>query len=143
MTSTDTPDVADRTEIVTGSAGALRLPSEPCCPPLLDGTLDDEGAAELASVLKALADPVRLQLVSIIAANGEMCACDLPELVDRRQPTVSHHLSVLTQAGLLDRDQRGKWAWFRVRPDRLQALCAALGAPPDMCAPPGGDGAVG
>lgn len=72
--------------------------------------------------LKALADPVRLRLVNLIAQAGEACACDLPEALDRSQPTVSHHLKVLVEAGLLEREKRGKWAWFRVRTDELQAL---------------------
>lgn len=100
-----------------------------CCPPLLDGVLEEDDAADLGAVLKALADPARLRLVSIIAANGEMCACDLPALVRRTQPTVSHHLAQLVNAGLLHREQRGKWAWFSLRPERLAALCQALGAP--------------
>jgi ArsR family transcriptional regulator len=100
-----------------------------CCPPVTAGRLDEAAAAELAAVLKALADPVRLRLVSILAAApvGEVCACDLPVLLDRSQPTVSHHLSQLVRAGLVDREQRGKWAWFRLRPERLAALRAALG----------------
>jgi ArsR family transcriptional regulator len=83
-------------------------------------------------LLKALADPVRLRLVSIIATSetGEVCTCDLPALVDRSQPTVSHHLSQLVKAGVLSREQRGKWAWFRVRPEQLDALRAALAVPP-------------
>jgi ArsR family transcriptional regulator len=103
-----------------------------CCPPLTAGVLDEDAADELAGVLKALADPVRLRLVSAIAAAeaGEVCACDLPELLGRSQPTVSHHLSQLVRAGLLDREQRGKWAWFRLRPDGLAALRAALGGSP-------------
>ena len=102
--------------------------SEPCCPALLELVLDEDAAVELAALLKALADPVRLRLVSIIATadTGEVCACDLPELVDRSQPTVSHHLSQLVNAGILERDQRGKWAWFRLCPDRLAALGEAL-----------------
>jgi ArsR family transcriptional regulator len=102
--------------------------SEPCCAPLLQLALDEEQATELAEVLKALADPVRLRLVSIIgtAESGEVCACDLPALVERSQPTVSHHLSVLVKAGVLEREQRGKWAWFRLRPERLAALGDAL-----------------
>jgi ArsR family transcriptional regulator, arsenate/arsenite/antimonite-responsive transcriptional repressor len=82
---------------------ALTVTPEPesCCTPLLQFALDDEQAAELAEVLKALADPVRLRLVSIIgtAEAGEVCACDLPALVDRTQPTVSHHLSMLVKVG--------------------------------------------
>ena len=101
-----------------------------CCSPVTAGRLDEADAAELAAVLKALADPVRLQLVSIIGAapEGEICACDLPGLVDRSQPTISHHLSLLVRAGLVDRQQRGKWAWFRLRPGRFAAVRAALGA---------------
>jgi ArsR family transcriptional regulator, arsenate/arsenite/antimonite-responsive transcriptional repressor len=93
-----------------------------CCGGARRGT-----GAELAEVLKALADPVRLRLVSIIgtAETGEVCACDLPALVDRTQPTVSHHLSLLVKAGVLEREQRGKWAWFRLRRERLAALSDA------------------
>jgi len=100
-----------------------------CCPPLTAGVLDEDEATELAAVLKALADPVRLRLVSAIAASesGEICACDLPDLLGRSQPTVSHHLTQLVRAGLIDREQRGKWAWFRLRPDGFAALRAALG----------------
>lgn len=79
-------------------------------------------ADEIVVVLKALADPVRLRLVNMIANAGEACACDLPDALDRSQPTVSHHLKVLVDAGLIDREQRGKWAWFRVRPERLHAV---------------------
>jgi ArsR family transcriptional regulator len=100
-----------------------------CCPPVMANVLDEATAAELAGVLKALADPVRLRLVSIVAAapSGEVCACDLPALLDRTQPTVSHHLTQLVRAGLLDREQRGKWAWFQIRPEGFAALRAILG----------------
>lgn len=100
-----------------------------CCPPVTTAALDEAAATELAGVLKALADPVRLRLVSLIAAapTGELCACDLPALLDRSQPTVSHHLTQLVRAGLIDREQRGKWAWFRIRPDGFAAIRAALG----------------
>jgi ArsR family transcriptional regulator len=112
------------------SVAALDITPEPelCCAPLPQSTLDEEQATELAEVLKALADPVRLRLVSIIATagSGEVCACDLPTLVDRSQPTVSHHLSLLVKAGVLEREQRGKWAWFRLRPERLAELGDAL-----------------
>ncbi len=101
---------------------------EPCCTPLLRSVLDEEQASDLAEVLKALADPVRLRLVSIIgtAESGEVCACDLPALVERTQPTVSHHLSLLVRAGVLEREQRGKWAWFSLRRDRLADVGGAL-----------------
>jgi ArsR family transcriptional regulator len=106
----------------------------PCCVPVTEGVLDETTAGELAGVLKALADPVRLRLVSLIAAapGGEICACDLPALLDRSQPTVSHHLTLLVRAGLVDREQRGKWAWFRVREDGLAAVRAALGGGRDV-----------
>lgn len=100
-----------------------------CCSPVTAGALGEAEAEELAAVLKALADPVRLRLVSLIAAapTGEICTCDLPALVDRSQPTVSHHLTQLVRAGLLERDQRGKWAWFRIRPEGFASVRAALG----------------
>ncbi len=100
-----------------------------CCSPVTAGRLGEAEAIELAGVLKALADPVRLRLVSIIATApaGEICACELPGLLDRSQPTVSHHLTQLARAGLVDREQRGKWAWFRLRPERFAAIRAALG----------------
>jgi ArsR family transcriptional regulator, arsenate/arsenite/antimonite-responsive transcriptional repressor len=104
------------------------IPVELCCTPLSQGALDEEQATELAEVLKALADPIRLRLVSIVASSdvGEVCACDLPALVERSQPTVSHHLSLLVRAGVLDREQRGKWAWFRLRRERLAAVSDLL-----------------
>lgn len=78
-------------------------------------------------MVKALADPIRLRLVNLIARSGEACACDLPEVLGRKQPTVSHHLSILVKAGLLTREQRGKWAWFSLNNSRLNELCQALG----------------
>jgi ArsR family transcriptional regulator, arsenate/arsenite/antimonite-responsive transcriptional repressor len=111
-------DTKDRLEVVT-----------PCCTPVTAGPLDEDAAVELATVFKALADPVRLRLVSIIAVapGGEICACDLPGLLDRSQPTISHHLTLLMRAGLIDREQRGKWAWFRLRREGFAAIRAALG----------------
>ena len=99
---------------------------ELCCSPLSADTLEDHEAVELAAVLKALADPARLRLISIIATAGEGCACDFPALLGKSQPTVSHHLSQLVKAGILHREQRGKWAWFRVNESRLDALRAVL-----------------
>jgi ArsR family transcriptional regulator, arsenate/arsenite/antimonite-responsive transcriptional repressor len=99
-----------------------------CCTPLMAAPLDADQAEALAGVLKALADPVRLRLVSLVAAaeGGEVCACDLPGALDRSQPTISHHLTQLVRAGILEREQRGRWAWFRVRPERLDSLCTIL-----------------
>jgi len=100
-----------------------------CCEPVLTEPLGGADAVELAAGFKVLADPVRLQLLSLIAnaPSGEMCACDLVEPTGRTQPTVSHHLTILTEAGLLSREQRGKWAYFRVEPDRVAILRNALG----------------
>jgi ArsR family transcriptional regulator len=104
---------------------------EACCAPVLAETLSADEAEQLAAAFKVLADPVRLRLLSMIASSsdGEMCACDLVEPLDRSQPTISHHLSVLAAAGLLTRQQRGKWAWFSVVPDRVAVLREALAVP--------------
>lgn len=102
-----------------------------CCGSTSGRSLSEAQANEIAEALKALADPVRVRLVSIIATSptGEVCACDLPDSVDRSQPTVSHHLSVLVTAGVLEREQRGKWAWFRLKQQRLDELAALLCTP--------------
>lgn len=103
--------------------------SDLCC--VADGPLDETDAARLADLLAVLADPVRLRIISMIATapGGELCACDLPDALGRKQPTISHHLKQLVEAGLCEREQRGKWAWFRLRPERLEEIQAALGAP--------------
>jgi ArsR family transcriptional regulator, arsenate/arsenite/antimonite-responsive transcriptional repressor len=105
-------------------------PIEVCCVPLVERALTDEQAEELAAAYKLLADPVRLRLLSLVATapGGEVCACDLTEPLGRSQPTVSHHLGALTEAGLLEREKRGRWAFFRVVPERLAVLRDALGA---------------
>lgn len=99
-----------------------------CCEPVLDVAITEEQANDLATAFKVLADPTRLRLLSLIATatDGEACACDLIEPVGRSQATVSHHLAVLTEAGLVTREQRGKWAWFRAVPERLEVLRDAL-----------------
>lgn len=109
----------------TEQSAAAKLP-EICCGPGAAPTLGEADAIELAGLLKAVADPVRLRLLNIISQAGEACACDLPALLDRSQPTISHHLKILVEAGLLDREQRGKWAWFTVLDDRLHALGDAI-----------------
>ncbi|HRY10900.1 MAG: helix-turn-helix transcriptional regulator [Actinobacteria bacterium] len=91
-----------------------------CCASGLGEPLDREQAEQLATILKALADPARLQLLTLIRSAGEACACDLTEPVGLSQPTVSHHLKVLTTAGLIRREQRGQWAWFRADEDALR-----------------------
>ncbi len=99
-----------------------------CCAPVTAGVLDDDTAEQLARVFKALADPTRVRLLSMIAASagGEACACDLIEPVNLSQPTVSHHMRQLVDAGLVTREQRGKWAYYRVVNDTLQAVATAL-----------------
>ena len=101
---------------------------EGCCTPLLAGPLDDEGADELALAFKALADPVRLKLLSLIAAAPEAtaCSCDLEEPVGKTQSTVSHHLSVLAEAGLITKEKVGRWVSCTVVPERLAQLRGVL-----------------
>ena len=102
--------------------------TEPCCSTVLGGELAESDAAELAAVFKVLSDPGRVRLLSMIAAapNGEACACDLIGPIGRSQPTVSHHLSQLVEAGLLIRERRGKWAWFKVDRERINSVRDAL-----------------
>jgi ArsR family transcriptional regulator len=103
---------------------------EACCSPLLAGPLDEQQATDLAAAFKVLADPVRLQLLSLIAAapEGSACSCDLEEPVGRSQPTVSHHLSVLADAGLITKEKVGRWVNCTVVPERLEQLREVLGA---------------
>ena len=98
------------------------------CPPLLEGPLDAAEAETLASALKVLAEPARLRLLSLIQSqpDHEACVCNLTEPLGLSQPTVSHHLKVLLKAGLVEREQRGSWAYFRVREEPLEALRALL-----------------
>lgn len=99
-----------------------------CCSPLTGGILDDQAAERLAAVFKALADPARVKLVSLIAASesGEACVCDLISPVGLSQPTVSHHMKLLVDAGLVSREQRGKWAYYRIVGDAFDAVAATL-----------------
>lgn len=107
-----------------------------CCPPVLDAPLTDDDAHVLADLLKALADPARLRLLSLIAAqpNGEACNCDLIEPLGLSQPTVSHHLKKLHDAGLLSREKRGQWVYYRVVDGRLAAVREAFAATPSLSA---------
>lgn len=98
-----------------------------CGPPLTDVPLTEGDATALASILAALADPVRLRLLSILAAEGEVCSCHLQGPLGKSQPTISHHTRVLAEAGLIEGDKRGKWTWWRIVPERLAALRQALG----------------
>ena len=100
-----------------------------CCAPLLAAPLDEGEASELASAFKALADPVRLRLLSLIAAapDGTACSCDLEEPVGKTQSTVSHHLSILADAGLITKEKVGRWVNCTVVPERLAQLRNILG----------------
>lgn len=99
-----------------------------CCSPLTGGVLDTAAAERLAAVFKALADPARVKLVSLIAASegGESCICDLTGPLGLSQPTVSHHMKMLVDAGLVSRDQRGKWAYYRVNVTALDRIATAV-----------------
>jgi ArsR family transcriptional regulator len=115
---------------------ALELQPNPplavaCCTPLLREPITAGQAAELARLLKALADPTRLRLVSMVAAHdgGEACVCDLTEPLGLTQPTISHHLKVLVDAGIFTRDKRGVWAYYALVPAAMNALAAILSIP--------------
>jgi len=101
-----------------------------CCSPLMSTPLSQEAAEGIARLLKALADPVRLRLMSLVAAheNAEACVCDLNDAFDLSQPTISHHLKVLHEVGLLERSKRGTWVYYRVSPEAVAAVANLFGA---------------
>ena len=102
--------------------------AEPCCTPLLRQPITADQAADLARMFKALADPTRLRLVSMVAAHegGEACVCELTEPLGLTQPTISHHLKILVDAGIFTRDKRGVWAYYALVPTAMDALSAVL-----------------
>lgn len=102
-----------------------------CCSPLMRAPLSSRQAEQVAPLLKALADPVRLRLMSLVAshADGEACVCDLADAFKLSQPTISHHLKVLHEVGLLDRTKRGVWVYYRARTEALADLAALIGDP--------------
>lgn len=108
---------------LTGTEPVGRL----CCPTVTGAVLGADEASELANLLSALADPVRLRLVSLVAANGRVCSCDLEEPLGRSQPTISHHTKILVEAGLLTGEKVGRWTWWSLVPDRLAQVRTALG----------------
>ncbi|OMQ15491.1 transcriptional regulator [Modestobacter sp. VKM Ac-2676] len=116
----------------SGTPGSLTLAvlddGPGCAPTGLDGALDADRAGELARTLKALADPARLRVLSLVAAGAgrEVCVCDLTEPLGLSQPTVSHHLKVLVDAGFLARDKRGVWAYYSLVPGAMDAVVVAL-----------------
>jgi ArsR family transcriptional regulator len=99
-----------------------------CCSSLLAAPLSADQADELAAAFAALADPVRLRLLSLVAEAGEVCSCDLQEPLGKSQPTVSHHTKILSEAGLVTGEKRGRWVWWSIVPGRLDQLRSALGA---------------
>lgn len=100
-----------------------------CCPPLATEPLSTEQATQVAPLLKALADPVRLRLLSLVASHEgqEACVCDLTDSFDLSQPTISHHLKVMHEVGLLDRSKRGVWVYYKVRGEALSDLAKLIG----------------
>ncbi|MEA2902093.1 MAG: ArsR family transcriptional regulator, arsenate/arsenite/antimonite-responsive transcriptional [Actinomycetota bacterium] len=99
---------------------------EACCPSVLAAPLAEGEAEALAQSFAALADPVRLRLLSLVAAADEVCSCELQEPLGKSQPTISHHTKALADAGLIVGEKRGRWVYWRVVPDRVEALRAAL-----------------
>jgi len=99
-----------------------------CCPSVLSAPLDATDAAVLANGFNALADPVRLRVLSILAASteGEVCVCEFVEPLGKSQPTISHHMKILSEAGLVQGDRRGKWVWYSLNHKRLAQLRAAI-----------------
>jgi ArsR family transcriptional regulator len=110
----------------TKRLATVELDGGMCCAPLLAAPLAESEAGELARMFAALSDPVRLRLISLVAAAGEVCSCDLEGPLGKSQPTVSHHTKALADAGLLTGEKRGRWMIWRIVPGRLAALRAAL-----------------
>lgn len=110
---------------------SLRPAVSPCCPPVLGGDLKRKDAEQLAATFKAVADPTRLLALSLIAAqpSGEACVCHFTARLNLSQPTVSHHLKLLFDAGLLERERRGTWVYYRIIPEELAALRQVLSLP--------------
>jgi ArsR family transcriptional regulator len=108
--------------------GANQVDGVLCCAPITGTPISPEDAEKLAALLKAIAEPTRLRLLSLVAAHegGEACVCDLTDPVGLSQPTVSHHLKILVDAGLLTREKRGVWAYYRLVPGRLSEAARAL-----------------
>ena len=106
------------------------VPTEPCCIPLVREPLTQDWAGDLARMFRALGDPVRLRLLSLVAshAGGEACVCEISPAFDLTQPTISHHLKVLREAGLLQCERRGTWVYYWVVPSALAQLSAVLGS---------------
>lgn len=116
--------MATRMKTPTKTKQALEQPV--CCPSVLRSALDEAEAGRLAHVFAALGDPVRLRLLSLIAANEEICSCDMQGPVGKAQPTVSHHTKILADVGLIVGEKRGRWVWWRIQDDAVAQVRAAL-----------------
>jgi ArsR family transcriptional regulator len=113
-------------DVTAKRIAVIELEDGVCCAPLLAAPLAEAEAIELARVFAALADPVRLRLLSLVAAADEVCSCDLEDPLGRSQPTISHHTKALADAGLITGEKRGRWMIWKIVPERLAALRAAL-----------------
>ncbi len=116
----------------TTTRGAVRAPgglTVDCCTPITESALGERDAVEVAGVFAALSDPVRLRLLSIVAAEGEVCSCNLELPLGKSQPTVSHHTRVLAEAGLIEGEKRGRWMWWHLVPEQVDRLRRVLGEP--------------
>src|SRR3984957_16700397 len=122
---------AERSPAAFIPAAELRVVVDACSTPLVGEPISESAAAGLAQVFKALGDPVRLRLVSLIGAHqgGEICVCDLTSAFDLTQPTISHHLRVLREAGIIDSERRGTWVYYWLVPAALERMSALLSAP--------------
>src|SRR4051812_2061990 len=100
---------------------------EVCCPSVVASPLSADEAEDLAGLFAALADPVRLRLLSLVAQAPEVCSCDMQPTLGKSQPTISHHTKILSDAGLIRGEKRGRWVWWSIVPERLEALRTALG----------------
>jgi ArsR family transcriptional regulator len=107
----------------------IELDDGMCCAPLRTTALAEDEAVQLARMFAALADPVRLRLLSLIANADEVCSCDLLDILGKSQPTISHHTKTLADSGLITGEKRGRWVYWRVVPERIDALRESLVAP--------------
>jgi ArsR family transcriptional regulator len=119
--------VASRTQTTSRTSGNPSGTAADCCGPITHSALGEKDAAELAGLYAALSDPVRLRLLSIVAAEGEVCSCNLEGPLGKSQPTISHHTRVLAEAGLIKGERRGRWTWWRPVPEQVERLRSLLG----------------
>jgi ArsR family transcriptional regulator, arsenate/arsenite/antimonite-responsive transcriptional repressor len=124
------PGSMSTAQLLTPDRPTLPLLAD-CCTPVVRQVIKPDEADVLAAGFKALSDPARLRLISLVAAHAgqEACVCDLTEPVGLSQPTVSHHLKLLVDAGILTREQRGKWAYYKLVPDTLNTLAGLIASP--------------